>query len=300
LDFRDAPKPAMPAVMLAAMSFILSVWYPTRAPNLDENFSSLIYPRSGVLKLPLSPSRGVNSESRLYLRRRLKSQSKNPTSPTRANPPITPPTIGVGDIWGLDRLSEVVATPATIALEVELGRMELLVSVAEGKPFWLLNGSGSVSPTLLWVLEVDVGAVEDSSGVESCRVGEGVVNSVEEVEVVLAVIVVLDDGCVIGEVVGIWTSFTIVVEELVITGIAATATDGEETEGFLCAGVLDVGASETVVDAVVVILSIDVVVVVSPVIVVKDRGTAVHRFPLSVVMRNPAGRFTLVDIMERE
>lgn len=65
------------------------------------------------------------------------------------------------------------------------------------------------------------------------------------------------------------------------------------------------------VDSSVVVLVIDVVdvllvlteeelVVESAVTVMRDRGTAVQRFPLSVVMGNPAGRFPLVDIMKYE
>jgi hypothetical protein len=71
-----------------------------------------------------------------------------------------------------------------------------------------------------------------------------------------------------------------------------------ETAAVLCAGVLDTVVSIVVLDTVV-MFSTDVLVVESPVMVVRDRGTAIHRFPLSVVMRNPAGRFALVDIMER-
>lgn len=84
-----------------------------------------------------------------------------------------------------------------------------------------------------------------------------------------------------------------------ITGRTAAAAADEETDGTLCAGVLDAVISVVVLDKVVVLLFTDVLVVESPVIVVRDRGTAVHLFPLSVVMRNPAGRFALVDIMER-
>lgn len=41
-------------------------------------------------------------------------------------------------------------------------------------------------------------------------------------------------------------------------------------------------------------------VVETSAIVVSARGTAVHRFPLIVVMKNPAGRFGFDDIMESE
>lgn len=37
-----------------------------------------------------------------------------------------------------------------------------------------------------------------------------------------------------------------------------------------------------------------------PVKVVRERGTAVHRWPSIVVMENPAGRFALVDMLRKE
>lgn len=100
-----------------------------------------------------------------------------------------------------------------MGLEVGLRKRELLDSVAEGKPFWLLNGSGGTRPTSLWALEVDVevavGSIGVESwgivgveswgiiGVESWGIGEGVMSSAEAAEVVIARTVVLDDGWII-------------------------------------------------------------------------------------------------------
>jgi hypothetical protein len=66
-----------------------------------------------------------------------------------------------------------------------------------------LNGSGSASPTSLWALEVNGEVVADSVGVKSCGVGEGVMSSTEVLEVVLARTEVLDESCVIWEVMDI-------------------------------------------------------------------------------------------------
>lgn len=86
-----------------------------------------------------------------------------------------------------------------MVLEVGLGKRELLDSVAEGKPFWLLNGSGGTSPISLWALEVevDVEVAAGSIGVESWGIGEGVMSSAEAAEVVIARTVVLDGGWII-------------------------------------------------------------------------------------------------------
>lgn len=84
-----------------------------------------------------------------------------------------------------------------MALEVGLGKRELLDSVAEGKPFWLLNGSGGTRPISLWALEVDVEVAAGSIGVVSWGIGEGVMSSAEAAEVVIAGTVVLDGGWII-------------------------------------------------------------------------------------------------------
>lgn len=84
-----------------------------------------------------------------------------------------------------------------MALEVGLGKRELLDSVAEGKPFWLLNGSAGTRPISVWALEVDVEVAAGSIGVESWGIGEGVMSSAEAAEVVIAGTVVLDGGWII-------------------------------------------------------------------------------------------------------
>lgn len=88
-----------------------------------------------------------------------------------------------------------------------------------------------------------------------------------------------------------------------ITGTAGATAVGEGTACDELSGVcvLDSIAVEDVLGVVVLaVVFVDVLVVESPVIVVRDRGTAVHRFPLSVVMINPAGRLAFDDIMESE
>ena len=84
-----------------------------------------------------------------------------------------------------------------MALEVGLAKRELLDSVAEGKPFWLLNGSAGTRPISVWALEVDVEVAAGSIGVESWGIGEGVMSSAEAAEVVIAGTVVLDGGWII-------------------------------------------------------------------------------------------------------
>ena len=84
-----------------------------------------------------------------------------------------------------------------MALEVGLGKRELLDSVAEGKPFWLLNGFAGTRPISVWALEVDVEVAAGSIGVESWGIGEGVMSSAEAAEVVIAGTVVLDGGWII-------------------------------------------------------------------------------------------------------
>jgi hypothetical protein len=92
----------------------------------------------------------------------------------------------------------------------------------------------------------------------------------------------------------------VVVGEVVIRGTATAAAVGKETESdeLSSASVLDAVVSGVELVVVLVALSVDLLVVESPVMVVRDRGTAVQRFPLIVVIRNRAGRFALVDIME--
>lgn len=91
----------------------------------------------------------------------------------------------------------------------------------------------------------------------------------------------------------------------VITGAAATAIGDEleDVDPMVLSGVFDE------VDSSVLLLVVDVVLVSTEVellvenavTVMRDRGTAVHRFPLlSVVTENPTGGFPLVDITKYE
>jgi hypothetical protein len=153
------------------------------------------FSRSSSLKVSLSPSKGVSSESLLYLCRLFKNQNKNAINPTRAKPPITPPTTGPGETRAFDVLSEADASAGSIKLEVALGEMELLVSVTNEGPFSLLKGPGSTVPNSFGGLEVEIDMAEPV-GVATCGIDKGVVSSAEDVALVMARTEVLDDSCV--------------------------------------------------------------------------------------------------------
>ncbi len=82
-----------------------------------------------------------------------------------------------------------------------------------------------------------------------------------------------------------------VVNERIVSAMLDCAT--ELATSVEAAGVVDAMTSDVVVGG-----CAAAAVAKLPVRVVRDRGTAVHRWPSIVVMKNPAGRFALVDMME--
>jgi hypothetical protein len=176
LDFKDAPKPAIPAVIPAATFPI---------PNPVLNFSGVIDPRSLPLKLSLSPSKGVSNDVPLCLRRLLNNHNRNAANPMRTMPPITPPIIGPRGTRECDTLD---GSRGAMGSEVGSGNCELVVPLEDGNPFWLLKGFVGWGLDAALMLDVEVGCKVREVSVEVVDCDESVVG-VEEaptVEEVLA------------------------------------------------------------------------------------------------------------------
>lgn len=186
LDFKDAPKPTIPAVIPAATFPI---------PNDPVlNFSGVIDPRSLPLKLSLSPSKGVSSEVPLCLRRLLKNHNMNATNPIRTMPPITPPTIEPAEARECDTIN---GSGVAVGSEVGSGNCELIDPLEDGNPFWLLKGFDGRGVDAALILDVEVGGEVGVDSVDVVDVDESVVG-VEEVsaveEVLAATEEVVDGG----------------------------------------------------------------------------------------------------------
>lgn len=119
---------------------------------------------------------------------------------------------------------------------------------------------------------------------------------IEAVEVLTAGGATVSAGMLPAEVEGAATRGVVdVVNERIGSGMLDCATEvaiSADATGA-AAGVVDAVTSDVVVGG-----CAAAAVAKFPVRVVRDRGTAVHRWPSMVVMENPAGRFALVDMMK--
>jgi hypothetical protein len=231
----------------------------------------------------------------------LKNHNRNATNPTIANPPITPPAIWPAVTRDSDVLGEADDTGGTT---VAPGAEEVVVPALVGNPFWLLKGLVGTGPKSKWALEVELDT-EVMGGVVPCGVDKSVAawEEVSDVGVLTATTAGLVDAGITWGLLGIWLCGRSWVE--LLRGMLATAGAVDEATGSDVVGaeswacVLDVVASEVVLFFVTTADSSDVLVASLPAMVVRERGTAVHRCPLIVVIKAPAGRFALVDIMEK-